>query len=96
MGRINFTENEVIEFVEIHAEPRVVTQNKYKGVYVQGNGFRAQIQMNGKQVYLGYFNNEISAALAYDNKVKEEGLDKELNFKTTKERKEAESQVEDA
>lgn len=39
-----------------------------KGVYKEtyGNGFRAQIKVNGEQMYLGYFKTKEEAALAYN------------------------------
>ncbi len=43
--------------------------SKYRGVkYSKANGkFRAAINVNGKRIHLGYFENEIDAAKAYDN-----------------------------
>jgi DNA-directed RNA polymerase subunit L len=46
--------------------------SKYKGVRLYSNGkWRAQIQFNKKFYSLGYYFNEIDAALAYNNKAKE-------------------------
>uniref|UniRef100_A0A7S3HQU0 AP2/ERF domain-containing protein n=1 Tax=Spumella elongata TaxID=89044 RepID=A0A7S3HQU0_9STRA len=44
-------------------QPRSV----YKGVYKCGNKFKAQIQISRVQHYLGLFDDELQAALAYDN-----------------------------
>eukprot|EP01032_Pedospumella_encystans_P009128 gene9128-10775_t len=44
-------------------QPRSV----YKGVYKCGNKFKAQIQISRVQHYLGLFDDEVQAALAYDN-----------------------------
>jgi len=43
----------------------------YKGVRFYRNNFIAQISQNNKQVYLGIFDDAISAAKAYDAKAKE-------------------------
>jgi hypothetical protein len=45
------------------------TSSKYKGVYRQKNciRFNAMITVNKKHIYLGGFENEIDAAIAYNN-----------------------------
>lgn len=40
--------------------------SKYKGVCKHNNGFTAQISINAKRIYLGYFKNEIDAAICYN------------------------------
>lgn len=45
--------------------------SKYKGVYKQNKRWRAVITYNRLPILLGYFNNEIDAAKAYDMKAKE-------------------------
>ena len=47
--------------------------SKYKGVSwdKEKNKWRTKININGKLIHLGYFNCELSAALAYQNKIKE-------------------------
>lgn len=55
----------------------------YKGVYWRKNRNRwqAQIKLNGKDIYIGRFVNEIDAAKAYDHKAKELfGNFAQLNF----------------
>ncbi len=49
------------------------TSSKYKGVYLfkQPSKWMAKIQFNKKTYYLGYFLNEMDAAIAYDKKAKE-------------------------
>jgi hypothetical protein len=44
------------------------SSSKYKGIrhYKKSNKWAAQITHNGKTLYLGYFDNEIDAAKAYD------------------------------
>ena len=47
--------------------------SRYKGVHrcKSRKMFRAKIRHNGKQMHLGYFENEIDAAKAYDKKARE-------------------------
>ena len=42
----------------------------YKGVYTKENKYRSIIVLNGKQIYLGTFDDIILAAKAYDNAAK--------------------------
>ena len=42
--------------------------SKFKGVYLFHNGkWKAQASLNGKMYHLGYFSDEVEAALAYDD-----------------------------
>jgi hypothetical protein len=62
----------------------------YKGVYWHKDNkkWRARIRLNGKLIFLGYFNNEITAARAYDKKARELfGEFANLNFKSRKDTK---------
>lgn len=43
--------------------------NKYKGVYECKGGWRAIIYIKRKQIYLGKFENEVDAAIAYNSAV---------------------------
>ena len=45
----------------------------------------AKFTLDGKKVYIGSFNDEISAALAYDKYIKDNDLKNNLNFPETKE-----------
>jgi len=58
--------------------------SKYKGVYwnKHKNKYMSRITLNGKLMFIGYFNNETLAAQAYDEKAKElHGEYARLNFK---------------
>jgi hypothetical protein len=56
--------------------------SQYYGVsYVsEKRKFNAHIQINNKVIQLGYYNNELDGAVAYDNAVKLNGLNRRLNF----------------
>jgi hypothetical protein len=57
----------------------------YKGVTIWKQYIRAQIQINKKRIYLGFFPDLISAAKAYDKKAKELwGSFARLNFPENK------------
>ena len=59
-------------------------KSKYIGVYWNNssNKWYARIRYNGKQLYLGTFENEIDAALAYDKKAYElRGDNSKFNFR---------------
>ena len=57
-------------------------KSKYKGVSFKRNKPTARIFFNGKTIYLGCFQSEELAAIAYDNKAKELfGEFANLNFK---------------
>lgn len=49
-------------------QPYMNRTSKHLGVYKRGKKWSAHIQLNKKQYYLGCFNNEIDAALAYNKK----------------------------
>ncbi len=51
----------------------------YKGVRAERNQWRADIQINGKKKFLGYYKSEIAAAQAYDAYVISMGLSRPLN-----------------
>ena len=54
---------------------------KYKGVYKQGKGFKAEITHEGERLYIGFFRSEEKAAMEYDKKARElHGEHARLNF----------------
>lgn len=69
--------------VKTHTLPPSKHSSKYKGVGWQKgkNKWRARIVINGKFKHIGYFNDEIEAAKAYDSVAKEAfGEETYLNF----------------
>jgi hypothetical protein len=63
-------------------EEPVSNKSGYKGVVFKGNKYQAQIQLDGKNIYLGLFKTAIEAAMAYDEAAKElHGDFSNLNFK---------------
>lgn len=64
---------------------RVPSYSKYKGVSLHGTDrkWQAQICVHGKRIYLGRFNSELEAAMAYDAAaVKYHGRYANVNLKT--------------
>lgn len=58
--------------------------SKYRGVswHKRKGKWNSKIKVNGKQKHIGYYNNEIEAAMAYDGAAKINGFAKEaLNLK---------------
>jgi hypothetical protein len=65
---------------KINRAKRDGTSSIYRGVYKSGNKWIAQIHFNKKYHYLGMFNSEVEAAIAYNNKALElHGSDAQLN-----------------
>jgi hypothetical protein len=61
--------------------PNCKTHSKYFGVSRHNkNAFQSTVIHNKKLHYLGYYKNEVDAALAYDRYVTENKLTKRLNF----------------
>lgn len=53
-------------------KPRTTGTSKYKGVnWHKNNKWQARIGFNGRRIYLGLFDNQIDAAVAYDRKAVE-------------------------
>ncbi len=43
------------------------TSSQFKGVTLRKDGkWQSGIQLNGKRIYIGYYDNEVTAAIAYD------------------------------
>ena len=54
--------------------------SQYTGVRSERNRWRADIQVNGKKKFLGYFTSEAVAAQAYNDAVTKMGLNRKLNI----------------
>lgn len=55
-------------------------QTHLHGVTPSGRGWASRVTYRGECIYLGTFNDEISAGMAHDRYVIEHGINKELNF----------------
>lgn len=54
-----------------NSKKRINTKSKYKGVSFQEGRWLARISSKGKQIYLGSYNSEYKAAMAYNRKLEE-------------------------
>lgn len=63
---------QLITFRENNSKDRKNKSSKYTGVSRNGRSkkWRADITINGERIILGFFDEEIQAKIAYDNKVK--------------------------
>lgn len=61
---------------------RANNKSGFRGVYwnKRDNKWVAQIKVNSKTIYLGYFNTPIEGAIAYNNYVTENNLEHPLNI----------------
>lgn len=80
---VNFPDFDYSNFITIsHGKYHSLPKNKYKGMhYVKNlNKWQVRITLNGKRLCLGYFTDEIEAALNYDYHVRKKYKDCYLNF----------------
>jgi hypothetical protein len=61
---------------------RTFQSSKYRGVHKKRNKYQARIEHKARTLYLGSFDDELDAAMAYDNKAKELGLHDRCNFES--------------
>ena len=59
---------------------RTNQRSKYIGVHPQYKKYRAYYDMNRKRTHIGMYDTEIEAAKAHDEKCRQMGLDRMLNF----------------
>ncbi|MEK6879932.1 MAG: GIY-YIG nuclease family protein [Nanoarchaeota archaeon] len=55
-------------------------RSKFRGVTFHHKAWESRITHNKQIIFLGYFHDEVTAARAYDHKVKELNLNRKLNF----------------
>ena len=72
-------EASIVERASLRAKTKA---SKWRGVYFfkRTGKWEAQISIEGHLKYLGYYVEELDAAQAYDNGVRENGLNRPLNF----------------
>lgn len=52
----------------------------YRGVTYENKKYRARIMVDRKKIHIGYYNNPVDAALAYDKYVNDNNLEHTINF----------------
>ncbi len=50
--------------------PRKCRISKYKGIHKVNGKWRVRIQVNGERIHIGYYDNDLDAARAYDKAAK--------------------------
>lgn len=73
------THKENIEHAMINGGIKAYGKSKYFGVTFEQNKWRVRVREKGIRIHVGCFKTEIEAAQAYNNYVKEWGLNRPLN-----------------
>lgn len=62
--------------------PQSIKTSSYRGVHMdtESGRWKSQIQISKKKLFLGYFDSEAAAAMAYDAAIVTHGLRRRLNF----------------